>query len=55
MKNCLKCKNPEYTWYEVLRDNCGNGKNIKEVFDDCLCSKHYVELREQVLKRMKQK
>lgn len=49
MTHCLKCRFPDYTWYEVLKDNCGNGKDVKQVFDECLCSKHYDELTKQIL------
>lgn len=36
-KECIVCNNPTYTWFEIMRDNCG--KSPKETIDS-LCKHH---------------
>lgn len=42
---CQMCKNPEYTWYEVMRNTCG--LTTKEMLDT-LCKSHQIVLANQL-------
>ena len=36
-QNCIMCKNPKYTWYEVMADCCGKPNTI---YNEILCDVH---------------
>ncbi len=50
LTKCLMCDNSKYTWYEVMRDNCG--KSNEETLKT-LCDVHVDIFREQLLEVMK--
>lgn len=44
MPGCLFCKNPTWTWYEFMRENCGKENyGINEA-----CSVHQEQFRQQL-------
>lgn len=51
--NCVMCDNPNYSWFEVLRDDCGTKSAVES--RDSLCDVHQDIFVEQLKDAMELK